>query len=298
MISLPELAQLAATYPDDLAHQVAPFTIGGRALDTDAEPVLMGVVNLSRDSSYRESIAVSTASAVRKAQVQHAQGAHLVDIGAESSRDAAAAVTSQAQIRALVPVIEELSASAVPTSIEAYDADVVGAGLKAGASVINLTGSGQDDVMFSLAAEHGAGVVLCHILGTHARSLDGRDVDPLPAVIETFARRISRAHELGATNLAIDPGLGFGFRLDDQRARAAYQATTLLQTFRLRQLGVPVCHAMPHAFDIFEDQFRSGEGFFTVLARLGGTGIYRTHEVPLVRAVLDAMGSFTPLEAP
>ena len=76
------------------------------------------------------------------------------------------------------------------------------------------------------------------------------------------------------------------------KAWARYQAVTLLHSFRLRRLGVPVCHALPHAFDVFEEQFRSAEGFFAVLAHLGGAGMYRTHEVPLVRSVLDALGTF------
>jgi dihydropteroate synthase len=118
------------------------------------------------------------------------------------------------------------------------------------------------------------------------------DTDPMPRMLKRFGARIDRARELGVTDLVIDPGLGFGFRLDDQRARARYQAVTLLHSFRLRRLGVPVCHALPHAFDVFEDQFRSAEGFFAVLAHLGGAGMYRTHEVPLVRSVLDALGAF------
>lgn len=295
MIGLSDLVRLAATYAEDLDRPVAPFTIAGRSFDTDREPVLMGVVNLSRDSTYRESIAVSPETAIRKARVQAAQGAHLIDIGAESSRATAAAVAAEDQARSVVPVIEQLAADGIATSIEGYDPTVVRAGLKAGASVINLTGSHVDEEMFELAAEHDAGLVLCHVLGPHARALDGSEVeaDPVPRMIDTFGARIARARELGAGSIAVDPGLGFGFSLSDQRARARYQAAALLNTFRLRRLGVPVCHALPHAFDVFEDQFRSGEGFFTVLAHLGMTGIYRVHEVPRVRAVLDALAEFT-----
>lgn len=295
MIDLRGLAALAEKHAADLDHQVAPLRLGDQEFDTDATPVLMGVVNLSRDSAYRESIAVSQESAVRKALVQVAQGAHLIDIGAESSRASAARVGAADQERALIPVIEELSNSGVVVSVENYDLEVAAVGLKAGAGVVNLTGSDVDDEMFDLAATHGASVILCNVLGAHARALDGGDVeaDPVPGLLDRFGARIQRARELGVNSLAVDPGLGFGFRLDDQRSRAHYQATTLLHSFRLRALGVPICHALPHAFDVFEDQFRSGEGFFAVLAHLGGTGVYRTHEVPLVRAVLDGLAAFT-----
>ncbi|MFT4299997.1 MAG: dihydropteroate synthase [Aeromicrobium sp.] len=291
MIALAELARLAAEHADDLARPVAPLRLGDRLIDTDREPVLMGVVNLSRDSAYRESIAVGAASAVRKARVQAAQGAHVIDIGAESSRPSAGLVDVAAQLRALAPVIEPLAAEGIAVSIESYDLAVVRAALASGAVVVNLTGSHHDDAMFSLAAEYGATVVLCHVLGAHARSLDGSDVqaDPVPSMLDGFGARIARARELGVEHLAIDPGIGFGFRMDDHLGRARYQATTLLHSFRLRRLGWPICHALPHAFDVFEDHFRSAEGFYAVLAHLGGTGVYRTHEVPLVRAVLDAL---------
>ena len=51
-----------------------------------------------------------------------------------------------------------------------------------------------------------------------------------------------------------------------------------------------MCNALPHAFDLFEDEFRKAEGFFAVLARLGGTDLFRTHEVAHVRAVLGRDG--------
>lgn len=294
MISLGGLVALATTYADDLDRPVAPLRIADRTFDTDTTPVVMGVVNLSRDSTYRESIATSTEAAIRKGRVLAAQGAHLIDVGAESSRAVAARVDGAAQTDSLLPVIEALSADRIPVSVESYDPDVVAAALTAGAQVVNLTGSEVDDTMFTLAAAHDATVILCNVLGPHARALEGSEVDedPFPALLDRFAARLDRARELGVRDLAIDPGLGFGFRLGDHRARARYQARVLMQSFRLRRLGVPICHALPHAFDLFEDQFRSAEGVFAVLAHLGGTGVYRVHETPLVRAVLTAVHDF------
>jgi dihydropteroate synthase len=65
----------------------------------------------------------------------------------------------------------------------------------------------------------------------------------------------------------------------------------LAHAFRLRTLGVPICNALPHAFDLFEDEFRKAEGFFAVVASLGGTHLFRTHEVAHVRAVLTSMAA-------
>ena len=65
-----------------------------------------------------------------------------------------------------------------------------------------------------------------------------------------------------------------------------------LNTFRLRKLGWPVCHALPHAFEYFGEEVRTAESFFAVLALLGITDLIRTHEVAKVKAVLDVMKVF------
>ena len=293
MISLRELVRLAAEHPDDLDHPVAPFRVGQRVLDTDVRPALMGVVNLSQDSWYRESVAPSVAAAVRRGRVLAAQGADIVDVGAESVVAGSARVGPQDQVRALVPVVEALTAAGVAVSVESYQPEVVRAVLAAGAQVLNLTGSADDDAVFTLAAEHDAALVLCHVLGANPRELDDTEVerDPYPAMIAAFAPRVERARELGVrAGICLDPGAGFGSAgLTGSRDRVRHQSVVLLHSFRLRRLGLPVCQALPSGFDYFEDEVRTAEGFFAVLAGLGGAGIHRTHEVPRVRAVLAAM---------
>jgi dihydropteroate synthase len=289
---------MAAAHPEDLGRAVAPLTVDGRVFDTDARPAVMGVVNLSRDSTYRESVAPSASAAVRKGRVMAAQGADIVDVGAESTDATHARVEAETQIRQLVPVVEALAGDGLLVSTESYEVSVVRAVLDAGARVVNLTGSTDDDAVFELAAEYGAAVVLCHVDGPHARDLDSSsvDTDPVPEMLSGFASRIERARALGVPALAIDPGVGFGFGASLSAAdRAARQTSTILNSFRLRRLGVPICQSVPHAFDLFEDEFRIAESFFTVLARLGGAGLVRTHEVSRVVAVLRAMAEL-PVE--
>jgi dihydropteroate synthase len=116
------------------------------------------------------------------------------------------------------------------------------------------------------------------------------DADPIPELLDHFAERVDRARSHGVANIVIDPGMGFFYgNLVDPMIRAQHQTRVILNTFRLRSLGLPICHALPHAFDLFGDNYRSAEPFFGVLAILGGTGLMRTHEVASVRAVRDAM---------
>lgn len=292
MINLEALAELAAAYPDDLNRPVAPLEIRGRTFDTDDRAAVMSVVNLSPDSTYRSSIAPSIEDAIGRGRVHHAQGADIVDVGAESTTTRAERVTSQVQIEQLVPVVEALAADGILVSTESYDVEVVRATLKAGAAVLNLTGSTDDDPVFELAAEHDAAVVLCHVEGENPRDLAGADLtqDPIPRMLDGFATRLGRARELGVTALVIDPGAGFHFGVaQTPEERLAHQTRMLTHAFRLRTLGVPICQSVPHGFALFQDEFRTGEAFFTTLARIGGAGIIRTHEVPRVVPVLRAL---------
>ena len=296
MITLDELAGLAQEHADARRHPVAPLAIAGRTHDLDAGPLLMGVVNLSRDSTYRDSVATSTESAIRRARVMAAQGAGLVDLGAESTTLRASRVSGAAQAAALVPVIEALTAEGVATSVEAYDPAVVRACLTAGAAVVNLTGTAHGPEVLDLAAEHGAAVILCFVPGGTVREVGDLPVtgDPIASLQRHFEARIEQARARGVEQLVVDPGLGFFYaNLTDPAVRARRQTELLVRSFRLRTLGVPVCQALPHAFDLFEDHFRTAEGFFAVLALLGRANVLRTHEVGHVAAVVRAVGALS-----
>lgn len=291
MIDLAALARLAEAYAEDLQHKVAPLMIGPASYDTDERPVLMGTVNLSRDSTYRESVAVSTEAAVRKARVQAAQGAAVVDLGAESSVASAALVAADEQIDRLVPVIRELAEDGVPVSVESYHPEVVAAALDAGAAMVNLTGAEHDAAAFEAVARAGATLLICYSSTANVREVQrAADEDPFPGLLAHLERRVDAARAAGVERIVVDPGIGFYYgNLVEPARRIHYQSAVLLQTFRLRSLGLPVCHALPHAFDVFEDEFRTAEGFFAVWARLGGAGLFRTHEVARLRAVLGGL---------
>jgi dihydropteroate synthase len=200
-------------------------------------------------------------------------------------------VDAAQQAAALVPVIRELAGAGIAVSVETYQPEVARAGLEAGAKVLNLTGAQFQDECFDVAAQHQATVVLCYVAGDNVREITDVDLDdPFPILLDHFGARIERARSHGVERLILDPGLGFFYgNLVDPMTRVRHQARVLLSTFRLRELGLPICHALPHAFDLFEDQFRQAEAYFAVLAHLGGTSLMRTHEVASVLPVLRAM---------
>ena len=292
MLELKDLSSIAHNYKDVLETQVSRVDLTANLGIPLDDPALMGVINLSPDSWYRESICLSVDSAVQRGRVLSEQGASIVDIGAESTVEQAQRVSGEEQQERLLPVIHQLSAAGIVVSTETYNVKVAEACLEAGAKVLNFTGTVQNEEMYHLAAEHGATVIICYVAGKNVRDVKEIpiDEDPIPRMSSFFEREIDRANSCGLTKGFIDPGLGFYYdNLKDSSIRIRYQMKTFLNAFRLRKLGWPVCNALPHAFECFGEEVRSAEPFFSVLASLGKTDLIRTHEVSKVAAILKAM---------
>jgi dihydropteroate synthase len=292
MLTLEDLAGLAAVHAGQLDAKVREFEIGNRRFAFNTEPAIMGVINLSPDSWYRESVCLSAEAAIQRGRVLAAQGAAMVDLGAESTLAHAERVDEARQRSVLLPVIEALHAEGIVVSVETYHEEVTRACLVAGAGVLNLTGTVGTEAMYRLVAEHQAAVIICYVQGANVREVDEFDfgADPMTLMEDYFGRQIELALRSGVERIIVDPGLGFYYRnLRDSSTRIRHQLRTFLNTFRLRKLGFPVCHALPHAFECFQEEVRCAEPFFAVLAALGKTDLFRTHEVPRVKSVLDAL---------
>jgi dihydropteroate synthase len=295
MLKLENLAELLENNRAAASARVKEFSIGGRKFNFNSQPAVMGVVNLSPDSWYRESVCLSAAAAVRRGKVLAAQGTDIVDIGAESTLAHAARVDGPSQSRKLIPVIKELRVAKIPVSVETYSPKVTRAALEAGANILNLTGVTGSREIFKMTAAHDAAVIICYVQGKNVREVGDFDLsaDPIPMMRDYFSRQIEIARRAGVEKIVLDPGLGFYYRnLQDSTVRVRHQMNIFLNTFRLRELGFPICHALPHAFEFFRDEVRCAEPFFAVLAALGKTDLFRTHEVPRIRAVLETMKVF------
>src|ERR1043166_125151 len=292
MLRVEELAELVEKNRAAATARVKEFAIGGRHFAFNSHSAIMGVINLSPDSWYRESVCLTTESAIRRGRVLSAQGAAIIDVGTESTLAHAARVDGAAQNSKLVPVVKGLRAAGILVSVETYQAETTQGCLEAGANIVNLTGTEQTDELFRMAAAHDAAVILCYVQGRNVREVGDFDfsADPIAPMQDYFARQIETAARNGVERIFLDPGLGFYYRnLQDSAVRVRHQMTVFLNTFRLRALGFPLCNALPHAFEYFGEEVRCAEPFFAVLAALGKTDLFRTHEVPRVKAVLEAM---------
>jgi len=291
MIDPDVLLPMWEAHREALAHPIRTLEFPQFGRTFDDRPYQMGIVNLSRDSSYRESIVHDVDAALYRARRMTLEGAAMIDVGAESTGANADVLDTASQIDSLIPVVRALRADGILVSAETYHTEVAIAALEAGAGVVNLTGRVDDVELYEAIALHQAGLVLCYTPGATARSTD--DVPAAEAMIDEqmafFRERVEMITAAGVERIWIDPGFGFALNLPDGPERVRYQTDNTLQSFRFRELGWPVCVTGTSSVYLFRDEVRSAETGWAALALLAKANLLRTHEVARVQPMLDLL---------
>lgn len=192
-------------------------------LDFSGSPLVMGVINCTPDSFYPGSRRPGTAKAVAEAVRMIAEGADILDIGGESSRPGSDYVSLDEELERVIPVVEGIrERSDIPLSIDTRKSSVAAAALEAGADIINDISALQDDpALAPLAAEKGVPVVLMHKKGVPKTMQENPEyADPVSEITAELKARAEAAMSAGIRreNIIIDPGIGFGKRLEDNLA--------------------------------------------------------------------------------
>jgi dihydropteroate synthase len=177
--------------------------------------LLMGVVNVTPDSFSDGGLYFNPAAAVEHALELVAEGADIIDVGGESTRPGASPVPEPEELRRVLPVLERLARRIrVPISIDTMKPAVARAALQAGASLINdVAANRQDEAMWRVAAEFGAGYVLMHMLGTPQDMQQAPSYGDVVAEVDAFfGERLQRIAGAGLApeQVILDVGIGFG----------------------------------------------------------------------------------------
>jgi dihydropteroate synthase len=200
-----------------LPHPAAPPRIlEGRNCRFELDrPLIMGVLNVTPDSFSDGGLYRSLDQALRHGGEMRDEGADIIDVGGESTRPGAAAVSVQEELDRVIPIIEALRRELdISLSIDTNKSEVARAALAAGADFINdISGLGFDPAMAAVAGETGAGLFLMHTRGRPAEmQRNTRYSDLMGEIIDSLGKALSLAEKAGvpAQKMAVDPGIGFG----------------------------------------------------------------------------------------
>ncbi len=185
----------------------------GRFVLNAERPLIMGIVNLSDDSFSGDGLHGNVEAAIAQGRRMVEEGAHILDIGAESSRPGAKPVAAQREIDCLLPVIEGLRDCGAPLSIDTVKPEVMRAALAAGVDMINDINALRAPRALELVAAGKAGVCLMHMQGDPGTMQDNPHYNDIVAeVAEFLAERVAAAEAAGIAlnRIAVDPGFGFG----------------------------------------------------------------------------------------
>ena len=200
----------------------AVFRVRGTVHRLGLRTWIMGIVNVTPDSFYDGGRHADPERAVEHGLRLAAEGADILDVGGESSRPGSDPVSPEEELKRVLPVISGLRPrTPALLSVDTTKPEVAEAALDAGADIINDISAGLDPRMLGLAARHGAGFVLMHMKGTPKTMQAAPHYDDLIGEVRAFfAARLetARAYGLDTESVVLDPGIGFGKRLEDNLA--------------------------------------------------------------------------------
>lgn len=305
------LGELARSHPDAALLLAAWDQVRAPA----PRPRLMGIVNVTPDSFSDGGRYDDPERAVERGLELEAAGAEILDVGGESTRPGSLPVPARVELERVLPVVEGLARVArVPISVDTTKAEVARRALGLGARWINDTSAGRDDPsLLGVAAAAGATVVLMHRRGTpRDMQRDPTYDDPVREVADFLRERAVAGLQAGirAPKILLDPGIGFGKRLE-------HNLELLRRLAELRSLGLPLLLGVSRKAFIHQAACRddlgppgpastdrpaariAGTAAALTACVLGGASVLRVHDVAqMVQAVRVAQAVAQPSPSP
>ena len=254
-----------------------------------AEPVVMGILNVTPDSFSDGGLFTGKQAAINRVRQMITEGAGIIDIGGESTRPGAQAVSIEEELARVIPVIEAVrSESDIPISVDTSKPKVMTAAVQAGASMINDVRALREPGALETAAELKVPVCLMHMQGEpRAMQAEPRYQDVVTEVLAFLLQRVASCEASGISRetLMIDPGFGFGKTLQHNLA-LFHELQRFVATGLPLLVGVSRKSMIGEVLDIPVTQRMSASVALAGLATWLGAEIIRAHDVqPTVHAV-------------
>jgi dihydropteroate synthase len=264
--------------PDPTGTHARPATGLLAQLLGRGRPVIMGVVNVTPDSFSDGGRFLDPQRAIEHARRLAAEGADILDIGAESTRPygGAVAVSHEEELRRLAPVLPEITALGLPVSIDTMKASIASVALEAGARIVNdVWGLQRDPDMAGVVAEHAVPVIIMH-------NRDAADpaINIMADITAFFTRSLAIAERAGIARdmVVLDPGIGFG-------KTPQQSITAIARLGELKSFGLPLLIGASRKRFIDSispappDQRLGGSIVSHLVAVESGATLVRTHDV-------------------
>jgi len=260
--------------------------------------LVMGILNVTPDSFHAGGRTFNSDAAIKAGLLMIENGADILDIGGESSRPGAAPISADEELRRVLPVVEELrSEASLPLSIDTTKASVAKVALRAGADLINdISAMRADPSMAKTIADAGATVILMHMQGTPQSMQKDPHYDDVVSEVCGFLRQraeMAKAAGIPSDRIILDPGIGFGKRLEHNLA--------LLRGLpKLALCGYPVLVGLSRKsflgqlLDLPAQERLEGTIAANAIAILGGASIIRVHDVKEGRRTADVAVRLRP----
>lgn len=258
------------------------MNVKGRLIDL-SEPQVMGILNVTPDSFYAESRKETETAIIDRVYQILDEGGSIIDIGAYSSRPGAADVTPQAEMErlrtALQIIIREHPDAIV--SVDTFRADVAKMCVEEyGAAIINDISAGEmDNNMFATITRLGVPYIMMHMQGTPQNMQQHPHYENLlKEVLYYFSKKVRQLRDLGAKDLILDPGFGFGKTLEHN-----YELMNHLEEFSIFEL--PILVGISRKSMIYKllgttpEEALNGTNTLNTIALLKGANILRVHDV-------------------
>jgi len=262
----------------------------GRRIELGRRTLIMGILNITPDSFSDGGRYFSGAAALAGARELVAAGADILDVGGESTRPGSVPVSVEEEMERILPVLTTLRRNLdIPLSVDTYKAAVAEAALAAGADIINdISGLTFDAGMAALVARSGAGLVLMHIQGTPRDMQLNPWYEDVIAEVSRFLKHqlaMAEAAGVGRDQIVLDPGIGFGKRLEDN-------LILLRDLGCFESLGLPLLVGpsrksfIGRILDLPVSERVEGTAAAVTAAILNGARLVRVHDVrPMARVV-------------
>lgn len=263
--------------------------VTGRSdLDLSHRTHLMGILNITPDSFSDGGNYLEPERALDRAWEMADDGADMIDVGGESSRPGAQPVSTDEEIRRVIPVIRALAKKiTVPISVDTVKAEVAKAALDAGAEIINdISALNFDSKMVEVAGKYRAPVIIMHMPG-NPRTMQNNPAysDLIGHISKYLSESIKLAEDHGVEQVIIDPGIGFG-KTTEHNLQILRELDRFLDMGRPLLVGASRKSFIGNVLDLPVDDRMEGSLATAVWAAIKGAHILRVHEVKETRRSL------------